>query len=67
MSMNFDTQIEPMKGILAYIDSTSTTYGAGTTGQVLKSNGANLPPYWDDIGGISIQSITNAEIDEICV
>lgn len=63
MSMNFDTQIEPMKGVLAYINSTSTTYGAGTAGQVLKSNGANSPLYWDDVesgpsytasGGITI-------------
>ena len=68
MAMTFATDVIINNGqsvktnkILAPTSSGGSTYGVGTTGQVLKSNGSNA--YWaDEAGGTAI---TNNEIDTL--
>ena len=68
MAMTFSTDvvIDPSntiqtKAIQAPITSGGSTYGAGSSGQVLKSNGTSV--YWDDESNGT--PITDNEIDSL--
>ena len=69
MAMTFDTDVTVNAGkafqlnkVSAPTTSGGSTYGNGSNGQILKSNGTTV--YWGDDSG-SIESITNNEIDAL--
>lgn len=70
MAMTFNTDVTVNAGntmktnkISAPTTSGGSTYGVGTNGQILKSNGTTV--YWADDSNTTYDSISNNEIDAL--
>ena len=70
MAMTFDTDVTLNESKVLKINtinlptaSGGTTYGAGSNGQILKSNGTTV--YWANDNNTTYSAISNSEIDNL--